>query len=849
LATESHVRADSTSSAAAHSAGKQLGSFLCWAVVFADIGTSVYYVPGILYGQFGKLAGFFVCLTLSVFVLLTLKYAEVTHRFPEGGGVVTVATRAIHPWAGAVGGMLILVDYFLTAALSSLSGLTYFEVVIPGIGPLVLWVTIVVLALLGLLNWWGIKESAGVSAVAAIVAMISDLAVLLMVFTKVPLPEILHLFREVFASRGLTGLTLLQGFAGSFLAFSGLESISQLSPVMRVPRKRVAGWAMVLVVVTVGITSPLLTIFSTTLLKNAKNVDPNQFISALGGAYGGPWLAIAVAVSASALLIFASNTAIIGAYHVFLALTRMRFFPPIVGRYNHFRETPHVAIMLATGIPIAVLVFGRGPGEILLLGDLYAFGLLGAFTLTCIGLDIVRVRERLGGAYVGPSRDEEEREERAQRMADEAAHQQTGSGALARVLNSPVRALTGWRGRLTVASRLEQARASLRPTARALGPVSTAVRRAWPNIDLVLGILTTILVVTAWCTNIFYKPLATEFGGGVTVLGLLIAVSYNWWQARADKPAVYPMHVFSRMPNSLLVVLPAGTDALAIARRQAVIRTAVATAGERIPIFLYVTPTAPPISPQFMAIAEPFSYDVAAQQAFSQAESAARRAGIRRRTYIYRIGGTTQVADVWRAVRPTEMVAEADKGLAKAIQPDYVRFHDVDGTRVASYVHHTAASAAAVGSAGRPITPRVQRPEELARERPDPPRRQPGEGADAPREESARNTGTPAGWSGTRGEPQHGEPDTTPDDTAPAATGAPQPVAPPTAAEAAGPAPAAQHGLDAVVPPESVAEARRYVWTGTELKRREEVGDGGAAAADAERDSAPSSPNPPTNQP
>src|SRR6266700_7893965 len=76
--------------------GSLLGPILCWAVVFADIGTSVYYTPGILYGTVGKLAGFFVFLTMSVFVLLTLKYAEVTHRFPQGGGVVTVAAQAIN---------------------------------------------------------------------------------------------------------------------------------------------------------------------------------------------------------------------------------------------------------------------------------------------------------------------------------------------------------------------------------------------------------------------------------------------------------------------------------------------------------------------------------------------------------------------------------------------------------------------------------------------------------------------------------------------------------------------------------------------------------------------------------
>src|SRR5215470_9420763 len=111
--------------------GSSLGPLLCWAVVFADIGTSIYYTPGILYQTVGSLAGFFVILTMLVFILLTLKYVEVTHRFPQGGGVVSVAAQAINPWFGALGGMFILVDYFLTAAISCLSGMLYLSVVLP----------------------------------------------------------------------------------------------------------------------------------------------------------------------------------------------------------------------------------------------------------------------------------------------------------------------------------------------------------------------------------------------------------------------------------------------------------------------------------------------------------------------------------------------------------------------------------------------------------------------------------------------------------------------------------------------------------------------------------------------
>jgi hypothetical protein len=131
---------------------------------FADIGTSVYYTPGILYGQVGTRAALFVAMTLVVFVLLTVKYAEVAVRYPGGGGVVTVASRALHPFAGLPGGLFILVDYFLTAALSALSGLIYMSVVAPGLKGVVLPLTVAALVALGILNLVGISASAVVSA-------------------------------------------------------------------------------------------------------------------------------------------------------------------------------------------------------------------------------------------------------------------------------------------------------------------------------------------------------------------------------------------------------------------------------------------------------------------------------------------------------------------------------------------------------------------------------------------------------------------------------------------------------------------------------------------------------------
>ena len=104
---------------------RQLSWFLAWAVVFCDIGTSVYYVPGILYGNVGDNTPFFVLLTTIGFIPLALKYIEISWRNPEGGGVVTITTKAFGPMWGCLGGMLITTSYFLTAAISAVSGLHY----------------------------------------------------------------------------------------------------------------------------------------------------------------------------------------------------------------------------------------------------------------------------------------------------------------------------------------------------------------------------------------------------------------------------------------------------------------------------------------------------------------------------------------------------------------------------------------------------------------------------------------------------------------------------------------------------------------------------------------------------
>ena len=656
-----------------------LGPILCWAVVFADIGTSVYYTPGILYQTVGKLAGFFVLLTMTVFVLLTLKYSEVTYRFPQGGGVVTVAAQAINHWVGALGGMFILVDYFLTAAISCLSGMLYLSVVVPMIGPIALWITIGALVLLGLLNWVGISESAKVSLVGAVIAFISDLAILFTVFTHLSLGEFFSLFGEMFRGHALTPTSILVGFAGSFLAFSGLESISQLSPVMRSPRKKVAARALLLVVLTIGLTSPLLTMLSTLLVTDKAGhplaTDPvlsAQLISLLGGKWGGLVLQTEVAISASALLVFASNTAIIGSYHVFMALSRMEFFPGFVLKRNRLRGTPHYSIALATGIPIIILIVVRG--NINILGDMYAFGLLGAFTLTCLGLDIVRHRERKLvrrlSRRIRRDRTNGREVPAPGGLVESALHEENGShhdGASAQH-----RELAGVGTEQVTSSGIELSAVASRVTPGK--SLRTLVKDAWYNLDYWLGILTTLLVFIAWTTNLVSKPLATAFGGSVTAFGMAVAYTNYARQKRKGRLPVISVGIEGRLPDSILAVLTSSNG-----RNENVIRSAINSSDGKPVIFLYVGEPQTARQPQLFEVFDPYLEDAHAKEYFGKAEQLARKYKIPRR-FIYRQQEPGVVSDVWQVVHPRDTIIAAENAPeVKDVNPDRIRYELVPG--------------------------------------------------------------------------------------------------------------------------------------------------------------------------
>jgi hypothetical protein len=511
-----------------------------------------------------------------------------------------------------------------------------------------------VLVLLGLLNWVGISESAKVSLVGALIAFLSDLAIIWTVFTHIPISDFPFLFASMFAHASLTPTSILVGFAGAFLAFSGLESISQLSPSMKTPRKKIISMALLLVVITIGVTSPLLTILATLLQQDAA-ADPvlsTQLLSLLGGHWGNVVLQTEVAISAGLILAFASNTAVIGAYHVFLAFARMEFFPEFILQRNHFRGTPHWSIALATGIPIAVLVLVHG--EIDILGSMYAFGLLGAFTVTCVGLDIIRFRERKTARVIDLAHQHNEDAHDRYNLTTKSNSVQDSSNSN----SSPAHHLYNSLGASRDVSQGEMGSAD----STSLGAWLAGL---WRQLDFWLGLLTTLLVLMAWSISIFSQPLATAFGCSVALAGMGVAY-INYVRGRTPVATAY---LTGRMPDSLLAVLVAGDE-----HNDTVINAAIHHAHGKPIVFLYLAEPKAERVPQLFEVVDPYLEDEPAKDILKRAALLARNARLTSR-FIYRPQGPDEARLVWQRVHPRDVVLTAERAAQiEEINPDRIRY-------------------------------------------------------------------------------------------------------------------------------------------------------------------------------
>jgi amino acid transporter len=139
------------------------------ALLYGDWGTSKAYVLGLAYLAAGYASLPIVLAVCALTGLVGINYAVICRYFPDGGGVYSAA-RTQGRLLAVVGALLLIADLTVTAALSGWSGLSYFN--IPILKDHIVWATVGILLVMGMINWFGPKHSGSLAVALAVPTVI-----------------------------------------------------------------------------------------------------------------------------------------------------------------------------------------------------------------------------------------------------------------------------------------------------------------------------------------------------------------------------------------------------------------------------------------------------------------------------------------------------------------------------------------------------------------------------------------------------------------------------------------------------------------------------------------------------
>ncbi len=110
---------------------------------------------------------------LVLLLAITLSYQQIIHAYPSGGGAYVVATRNWGSNGGLFAGGSLLVDYMLTVAVSTTSGVEAITSAVPALYKFSIPIGIVIVLLIMFMNLRGMSERYGVVIILPLVIFIT----------------------------------------------------------------------------------------------------------------------------------------------------------------------------------------------------------------------------------------------------------------------------------------------------------------------------------------------------------------------------------------------------------------------------------------------------------------------------------------------------------------------------------------------------------------------------------------------------------------------------------------------------------------------------------------------------
>jgi amino acid transporter len=404
------------------------------AIVLNDLASTAYYIGGIAEEAIGKAAPWFVLAIMLFSYAVRAVYIESCSMFVRGG-VYRVVHEALGGTLAKLSVSALMFDYVLTGPISGVSAGLYMAALINELAELGHLTGVhvnpqrfaVVFAIGVTLYFWrkniiGIPES---SQKALRIMQITTVMVVILIcwclltvwkvgFQSVPapIPANLHFSDEALgwlkgtALPSLPGIAILIALGHSLLAMSGEESMAQVYREIAFPKlknlKRAAFVIFVFSLVFTGFVS----FFAVMVVPDAaRGRYLDNLIGGLSMFLVGPLQArllfhAFVVLTGTLILSGAVNTSLIGSNGVLNRVAEDGVLPDWF-RHPHRRfGTTHRLINGVTGLQLLTILISRG--DVYLLGEAYAFGVMWSFFMKALSVLVLRYKRPNGREWKVP---------------------------------------------------------------------------------------------------------------------------------------------------------------------------------------------------------------------------------------------------------------------------------------------------------------------------------------------------------------------------------------------------------------------------------------------------------------
>ena len=393
------------------------------AIVLNDLASSAYYVGGIAEHAIGKSAPWFILGVMLFSIAVRSVYIESSTLFVRGGAY-RVVKEAMGPTTAKITVSALIFDFLLTAPISGVSaghyliGLLNELAVFAGI-PIILprdvgaaGFAILVILYFWRLNLIGIEESSSKALSIMKIASVMVVALLVWGFITVmmrggqiaPIPNLKNMAFGEEALGWLKGsawttiplIAVFIGFGHSILALSGEETLAQVYREIAHPKLKNLKRAAIAIFIFSLVLTSLVSFLGVGLIPDSDR--PHYYDNLIGGIamhLAGPFQVrlcfhIFVVIVGVMMLAGACNTAIIGSNGVLNRLSEDGVLMDWFRKPHRNYGTTYRLLNMIVGLQILIVILSRG--DVFLLGEAYAFGVIWSFAMNALATLILRFK-------------------------------------------------------------------------------------------------------------------------------------------------------------------------------------------------------------------------------------------------------------------------------------------------------------------------------------------------------------------------------------------------------------------------------------------------------------------------